>query len=1151
MPLSSAAEIDNFTGLYQPVEPLAAFNNGQSPNGIWTLEICDSKAQHKGILQVFELVFAQVGCPAVTGLAVSEVQATTAVVQWDEDSEGDSLVLEYGPAGFHPGTGSVPGTDGAVILLPQPASSGILLSNLETLQAYEVYLRRRCGVNWWSPNTPAVRFSTNCAPTLLATFDSLVICPSGCADPCPLTGIWQNAADDDYEWKVRTGPGLTYPNAGPPGPIGGTGNYLFFRNSCSFSGAFGKTAKLRSLCLDLSAPGGDPCHFSFDLYMNAKVGQMGMLSLQVSADAGVNWTTVKVWSGNQGKRWRHEYLNLNAYDGQTVLLQFIATGTYGAYGDIAIDNLSFYGATPAGTPDYVFYRDTDGDGFGNPALALVACSPDLPVGYSSLNTDCDDTRADVFPGAPEILCNQIDENCNGMADDGLIALPFAADTAVCQGEKVVLKAQGTPNGAFYWYAQPGNGFIHAGAELSLLNLQRDTVFYLIDSLPTGCRSAFKAVQVTVHPTPELQTPSPVELCLGASLDLSAVALTDASGVVGNLSYFSALPPSSSTLLENTLVIPLENSVYFVKKTTIYGCSGIIPIAVTVHPLPTALVLQGDSLLLCRGAVVGVEVQSSGTGPFQYAWSNGLNLNKIQISAGNSPFFTQHFQVTVTDSRGCKATDQVTAITQNNVSQVAIGTILPATLCGAANGSITLTPLNGVGPYQISWSGPQTGLMSNVLGTTLVSGLAQGGYRVTITDGIVGCSMVLPQILINAPGLMVSLDTVVQPVCPDAATGCIRVSATGLNPQISWNTGSSDWQLCGLSAGVYTATVTDGNCSQVLSDITISSPPAFQVNLNKRQTSSCAGQNQGALELAVFGASPPYLFNWSNGNTGASLSALPPGVYQCTITDALGCSAVSLGYTLEEPLPLSLAVDTLASVACFGGNNGAVGMQAMGGTAPYGYSWSTGQSGTYLSPVAAGLYALTVTDAHGCTQKKSAFIGQPVALSLSLQPVAPTCIGLEDGSLVGQPDGGTTPYSWLWNTGANTMIIDNLAAATYQVTLSDANGCTLVSLPETLTATQLLQVKLDTLVPVSCFGAATGRIGIQILGASGNVELLWNGQPGGSVLENISGGQYQLVATDEQGCSISAQFTVPNRKQSFNLLLQTPRMRFVTESPMAA
>ena len=813
LPLGAAAEQDNITGFWRALNALSGFHNGQNPNGIWQLEICDNKLSHTGKLKLVQLVFEAADCPAPPAPTVSNIQINSIELGWNTFLvQGDSIEWAYGPKGF------VPEYATQTLRLPTINAQPYVLSNLNALQHYDIFMRQRCATSGvWSAYSAPTPFFTVCPAVIVENFDTLAVCPTGCTDACPLPNIWQNAPGDDYEWKVRTGAGITYPTAGPASASGGTGNYLFFRNACSPSGANGKKAILRTLCLDISAPAGPPCHFSLDIYMNTKLGQMGSLALEGSIDGGQTWQPIQTWSGNRGKLWRREFVNLTAYDGKTALFQLVATGVFGAYGDIAVDNLTFYSASPAGTPDYTFYQDADNDGFGSNTNRVIVCSPNAPVGYIAASGDCNDNNAAIFPNAPEIKCNGTDENCNGNTDDTFIPAPIIGHAAaVCSGQNIVFQINGLALGQYYWFDAPlGGQLLGTGPSLTLMNVTDNVVVWAMDSLGSGCASVRQAASVSVLAQPQLVLGALPEICLGATLNLANLPINDLAQTTGILNFYSGFPTNMANQINNTTVQPNSNILYFARKTASNGCTDTLQIPVIVHVLPTVNIANGDSLAFCNGKTVVLQANGlGGAQPLQYAWSNGIFQNTAQVIASGNGFSTTTYTVTVTDQFGCTAKDAIKITALPGVSQTNVTNLQNVGFCGGNNGSISLQALDGLPPYAFQWTGPNqsAGIVTGI-GTSggTISGLTQGGYRITITDATgLGCSMVLPSLVLNAPGLTVGTPQVTQPICPNG-TGSIGVVAAGIAPAFLWNNNATTSTVTNLLPGSYTVTITDGAC----------------------------------------------------------------------------------------------------------------------------------------------------------------------------------------------------------------------------------------------------------------------------------------------------------------------------------------------------
>ncbi|MCF8239078.1 MAG: choice-of-anchor J domain-containing protein [Saprospiraceae bacterium] len=141
-----------------------------------------------------------------------------------------------------------------------------------------------------------------------------------------------------------------------------------------------------------------------------------------------------------------------------------------------------------------------------------------------------------------------------------------------------------------------------------------------------------------------------------------------------------------------------------------------------------------------------------------------------------------------------------------------------------------------------------------------------------------------------------------------------------------------------------------------------------------------------------------------------------------------------------PITLDL---TSTDVACFGDANGSASVTASNGIPPYTYLWSNGATTASITGLTAGSYSVTVTDenGNGCEATGSVTIAQPSALALSATVIPESLPGANDGAIDLSVAGGTTPYSYIWSNGPTSQDIQNLAAGTYTVTVTDGNACT--------------------------------------------------------------------------------------------------------------
>ena len=202
--------------------------------------------------------------------------------------------------------------------------------------------------------------------------------------------------------------------------------------------------------------------------------------------------------------------------------------------------------------------------------------------------------------------------------------------------------------------------------------------------------------------------------------------------------------------------------------------------------------------------------------------------------------------------------------------------------------------------------------------------------------------------------------------------------------------------------------------------------------------SCYGGNDGSLELTVSGGVAPFTFNWTGGigNTG-NPTGLSTGSYNVTITDANGCST-STGANVNQPQELSLSI-TPTNIGC-NMTTGSATANVGGGTFPYSYAWSNGQTTQTATNLAAGTYEVIVTDANGCVISLTTTVDEITGLTVNIGSSNVSCHGGNDGGATANVSGGQAPFTYAWSNGQSSETITNLEPGNYSVTVMDFNGC---------------------------------------------------------------------------------------------------------------
>ncbi|MEI6408795.1 MAG: sulfatase-like hydrolase/transferase [Bacteroidota bacterium] len=448
--------------------------------------------------------------------------------------------------------------------------------------------------------------------------------------------------------------------------------------------------------------------------------------------------------------------------------------------------------------------------------------------------------------------------------------------------------------------------------------------------------------------------------------------------------------------------------------------------------------------------------------------------------------------------------------------------------GNATGAINLTVSGGKLPYSFNWGGG--------VAAQNRSGLVAGTYTVTITDA--AAQTLIQTVTITQPNAALSaVASSVSVACFGDQTGTIQLNVSGGQGAYTflWNDGNVEQNRSGLTAGVYTATVTDANnCISSISQ-TIEQPSAALSATASGVSVACLGDATGAIQLNVSGGKGAYSFLWNDGNVEQNRSGLTAGVYTATVTDANNCFS-SIYQTITQPDASLSVADSAVNVTCFGATSGAIHLLANGGTPAYTYAWNDGNSDQNRTDLPAGTYSVTVTDANQCTVSSSKTISQPTAINTAISASDATC-GKQNGAIHADISGGTAPYTILWSDGSIGIDLINIPSRNYGFTITDANGCTFTD--------HVIISNLDgpstqlSASPVTCNGGADGSINLIITGGTAPFSYHWNDGTTSADRSNLIAGTYVVTVTDANGCSSLVARTITEPAPLYGYITSSP------------
>lgn len=678
---------------------------------------------------------------------------------------------------------------------------------------------------------------------------------------------------------------------------------------------------------------------------------------------------------------------------------------------------------------------------------------------------------------------------------------------------------GTVPYTYSWDGYPGN------STSKLTNLPAGS-YAITVSDANGCKVK-KSLTLVDPPVVEAKADVEDESCSGLNNGMAEILMVSGKGP-----FIFTWPAGVNAV--GSKAMNLTPGSYTVKAENAKGCSTVIDFVVNAAPPFDAYV--DVPVIDCKSTNgTATVVITDGAGPFTYLWNDPLNQTGSQatsLSVGN-------YKVSVTDAQGC--VHVLDAVLTSNDPIIADKLDIKSASCSySADGSIDVAFKGGSLPYTISWD---NGLPANVYNP---QNLAPGKYQYTVTDNI-GCTL-SGEAVITAPEVLSLTGKAIDAACKYAATGELEIQVSGgTQPyQAVWSNAASGTTIGNLSAGNYTVTITDANSCIHTQQFSISEPAAEFIIEASQKLVSCHKQNKNSAEVKMISGSGTMLSHlWNTAATAQTINNLANGVYTVTATDSYGCKQTA-SVNVQDWQPVDFETVTVQPT-CAQSADAKITVTNMSGGAGVGIpgnylvSWNNQPAGTTFTQnnlTGGQTVSIVVTDQQGCSASKDVLVPVTAEIDFVLDTKQPSCYQAADGSLeIMNVTGGSAPFSYKWNTGANTQIINSLKAGTYACTITDGKSCTR-NVSSKITDPPAIKLTENLVTSPVCENDTNGSISLSASGGKAPYVFKWQDGSSNDNLSGLAAGTYSVTVSDNAGCSVqkSIQIKAQNNIEAFAEIL---------------
>ncbi|MEQ8325077.1 MAG: gliding motility-associated C-terminal domain-containing protein [Vicingaceae bacterium] len=608
-------------------------------------------------------------------------------------------------------------------------------------------------------------------------------------------------------------------------------------------------------------------------------------------------------------------------------------------------------------------------------------------------------------------------------------------------------------------------------------------------------------------------------CLGSSI--VEVWSSSSTGPFRVIWKGNNLPDSQTvdTVLASDTVFNLCAGEYSVQVIDLSDLSSLAPISFTILNAPPVSVgytsIPPTMAPNCHDSLNGLISIDFLTGSpmFHVQWSTGPNDTLSVLSGIGSGIYG----LTVTDANGCVMKDSFWLKGPDSLEVNISGSDISCK--GACDGSVFANPQGGTPGYHYLWNNSDT--------NRVLSNLCPGTFSVIVTDQN-GCTS-FDTLVVGEPDSLLVNFAVSDVSCKDLCDGQVTAIPSGGLPPYAyiWSAyPDKDSILNGACSGIISSTVIDANGCYVTKNVTVGSPNA--IKLTPAINSSSCGICDGDITLNPSGGSGPYTYLWLGQkpeDTINSIDSLCAGAYQVVVGDAGMCIDTFTLYLSDDTSGIKDLVFSTVKPNCENNCDGAISVIALGGQAPYSYSWLPGAAtDSVLTGLCPGTYSIEVTDGNLCKRIESIDLVAKSNLKLSMFSTPVSCVGSCDGGASVSVSGGSGPYSYQWNgNSAGGSARNDLCSGVQFVTVTDANMCMATDTVQVL-AYDTLKLNINAYA-TTCASSCDGIASASVTGGLAPYDYFWSNGMSADSITNLCPGSYELTVTDALGCSVSKMVNV--------------------------